>query len=83
MNYRATLLTYDFKALGVTAPPFDALPFLSKSEYDSVNLVYLEWFSDLNPPPNKYWFNGAVANMHYRIEAMKQVLPILFRPTGL
>jgi hypothetical protein len=54
MNYRATLLTYDFKALGVTAPPFDALPFLSKSEYDSVNLVYLERFSDLNPPPNKY-----------------------------
>ena len=31
----------------------------------------------------KYWVRGAVANTHWIIEFMKQVLPMFFRPTGV
>ena len=31
----------------------------------------------------KYFVKGAVAKIHYNIEFIKHVFPILFKPTGL
>jgi hypothetical protein len=40
--------------------------------------AFSDWYSF-----KKYWVKGAVAKMHCKIEFMKQVFPMLPKPTGL
>lgn len=54
----------------------------SREWYDSDRRRGLRAFSCWNSV-RKYLFKGAVANIHWRIEFMKHVLPILLRPVAL